>query len=327
MAIKVLAPRLTTDPQFRARFENEARAISALDHPHICALYDVGEDRGTSFIVMQYLEGETLATRLGKGPLTLGSALRVGVEIADALGKAHRAGFVHRDLKPGNIMLTKSGAKLLDFGLAKLRPVGAPGAVALSAAPTIGSPLTGAGTILGTFQYMAPEQLEGQDVDARTDIFAFGAVLYEMLTGRKAFEGKSQASLIAAILDHDPPAISTLQPLTPPALDRVLKACLAKDPDRRWQSAVDLASELTWIAELGGQESSTAHVMSRTAALRWSAAGLLAGLLAGAAGSYALLPRMGNPASASGGVTRVLVDVAPTSFAPLLPIRPHHWGI
>ena len=326
MAIKVLAPRLTTDPQFRARFENEARAISALDHPHICALYDVGEDRGTSFIVMQYLDGETLATRLGKGPLTLGSALRVGVEIADALGKAHRAGFVHRDLKPGNIMLTKSGAKLLDFGLAKAAsPV--TGATDASRLPTTPPALTAQGTILGTFQYMAPEQLEGQDVDARTDIFAFGAVLYEMLTGRKAFEGKSQASLIAAILDHDPPAISTLQPLTPPALDRVLKACLAKDPDRRWQSAVDLASELTWIAELGGQESSTAHVMSRTAALRWSAAGLLAGLLAGAAGSYALLPRMGNPASASGGVTRVLVDVAPTSFAPLLPIRPHHWGI
>ena len=184
-----------------------------------------------------------------KGALPFDQALRIAVEIADALDKAHRKGIVHRDLKPGNIMLTKSGAKLLDFGLAKLRPVGVSGAAAVSEAPTVSSPLTGAGSIVGTFQYMAPEQLEGQEADARTDIFAFGAVVYEMVTGKKAFAGKSQASLIGAILKDDPPPMSSLQPMTPPELDRVVKTCLEKDPDERWQTAHDMRKQLTWIAE------------------------------------------------------------------------------
>ena len=233
VAIKVLAPSLAADVQFRTRFTNEARSISILDHPNICALFDVGEQDGTAFLVMQYLEGETLATRLLRGAMSLADALRTGREIADALAQAHRAGIVHRDLKPGNVMLTKSGAKLLDFGLARgVRPE-AVQAVA-SVAATVAPDLTAQGTILGTFQYMAPEQLEGKDADARTDIFAFGAVLYEMLTGRRAFEGKSQASLIAAILEHEPPALTTRLPVATPTLDRIVKTCLAKNPDARW---------------------------------------------------------------------------------------------
>src|SRR5437879_6924164 len=201
---------------------------------------------------MEYLEGETLAERLKKGPLARGHVLCCFIGIADALDKAHRKGITHRDLKPGNIMLTKSGTKLLDFGLAKLR--GPQAAVAnLSALPTEGSGLTAQGTILGTLQYMAPEQLEGKEVDARTDIFAFGVVVYEMSTGKKAFEGKSQASLIAKILETEPTPKSSLQPMTPPALDRVVKTCLAKEPDNRWQTARDLEMELKWIAEGGSQ--------------------------------------------------------------------------
>ncbi len=255
VAIKVLPSHLSQDPERRQRFEREARSISSLNHPHICTLYDVGHQEDVDFLVMEYLEGETLDRRLAKGPLPTDHVLRYSVEIADALDKAHRQGIIHRDLKPANIMLTKSGAKLLDFGLAKLRqPESGATLVNLSAVPTGEErPLTGEGTILGTFQYMAPEQLEGKEADARTDIFAFGVVVYEMATGRRAFEGKSQASLIAAILEHDPPPISTLQPMVPPALDRVVKTCLAKDPDDRWQSAHDLASELRWIAEGGPQ--------------------------------------------------------------------------
>jgi serine/threonine protein kinase len=206
--------------------------VAALNHPHICTLHDIGSQDGVDFLVMEYLEGATLADKLAKGPLPLDQALRWGIEIADALDKAHRAGIVHRDLKPGNIMLTKSGAKLLDFGLAKTGASVVAG-TALSMLPPTPPNLTAQGTILGTFQYMAPEQLEGQEADARTDIFALGAVQYEMLTGKKAFEGKSQASLIAAILDHDPPPICTLRPLTPPALDRVVQKSLEKDPEAR----------------------------------------------------------------------------------------------
>src|SRR5437870_10550237 len=203
VAIKVLPPSLASDRQFRERFDREARTISQLDHPHICALYDVGEQDGTAFLVMQYLEGETLETRLKKGPLPLDQVLQIAAQIAGALDKAHTAGIVHRDLKPGNIMLTKSGAKLLDFGLAKTSPVVANSA--LSMLPTTPHNLTQQGTILGTFQYMAPEQLEGLDADARTDLFAFGAVLYEMVTGKKAFTGKTQVSLLSLILKHYPP--------------------------------------------------------------------------------------------------------------------------
>ena len=253
VAIKVLPEHVASDPELKQRFEREAKTISSLNHPHICTLYDVGREGDTDFLVMEHLEGETLAQRLTKGALPLDQALQTAIQIADALDKAHRQGITHRDLKPGNIMLTKAGAKLLDFGLAKLRPGGAAGAVGLSEAPTMSSPLTGAGSILGTFQYMAPEQLEGQEADARTDIFAFGAVVYEMVTGKKAFEGKSQASLIGAIMHSEPTPISNLQPVSPPALDRVVKKCLAKEPDRRWQAASDLHDELQWITEAGPQ--------------------------------------------------------------------------
>jgi len=248
VAIKVLATDLAADPQLRERFEREARAIAALNHPHICTLHDVGHEGDVDFLVMELLDGETLAARIGKGALPLDRALDYAVQIAAALDKAHRSGIVHRDLKPGNIMLTKSGAKLLDFGLAKrAEPVVSSGA--FSVLPTTPPNLTAQGAILGTFQYMAPEQLEGAEADDRTDIFAFGTVLYEMITGRKAFEGKSQVGLIGAILERDPAPASTLQPSCPAALDRVLQRCLAKDPDERWQSAGDLSAQLKWIGE------------------------------------------------------------------------------
>jgi Tol biopolymer transport system component/predicted Ser/Thr protein kinase len=249
VAIKVLPQHLSSSPEIRQRFEREAKTISQLSHPHICALHDVGREGDVDFLVMEYLEGETLAARLTKGALPLEQTLRFGVEIADALDKAHRQGVVHRDLKPGNVMLTKSGVKLLDFGLAKLQEAGATSPFSpLSALPTQEKALTAEGTILGTLQYMAPEQLEGKETDARTDIFALGAVLYEMATGNKAFSGTSQASLISAIMQNDPPTISSLQPMTPPALDRVVQKCLSKDPEDRWHSAADFGSELKWIA-------------------------------------------------------------------------------
>jgi len=210
VAVKILSDNLAGRAELRERFDREARTVASLNHPHICTLYDIGQQDGIDYLVMEYLEGETLAERLKEGPLPLEQVLRYAVEISDALDKAHRKGITHRDLKPANIMLTKSGTKLLDFGLAKLR--GPQGAVAnLSALPTEGSNLTAQGTILGTLQYMAPEQLEGKEADARTDIFAFGLVVYEMATGKKAFEGKSQASLIAKILEADPPSMTSLQ--------------------------------------------------------------------------------------------------------------------
>src|ERR1700716_1694290 len=228
VAIKVLPTHLADRSEWRERFEREARTIASLNHPHICTLFDIGQQAGIDFLVMEYLEGETLAQRLLKGPLPLEQVLLYAIEISDALDKAHRKGVTHRDLKPGNIMLTKTGTKLLDFGLAKLKQEVAPANVQLSQLPTADDPLTAKGTIVGTLQYMAPEQLEGKDVDARTDIFAFGAVVYEMATGKKAFDGKSQASVIGAIMTSEPPAISTLQPMAPQQLDRVVKKCLAK---------------------------------------------------------------------------------------------------
>ena len=270
VAVKILPEALAGDPQFRDRFDREARAISQLDHPHICALYDVGEQNGVSFLVMQYLEGDTLQDRLRKGALPPDQALKTAVEIASALDRAHRAGIVHRDLKPGNIMLTKTGAKLLDFGLAKSSPVVA--SAGLSMLPTTPpAAMTAQGTILGTFQYMAPEQLEGQDADARTDIFAFGATLYEMLTGTKAFEGKTHASLIGAIMHSEPTPLTTLQALTPPTLDRIVRKCLAKRADTRWQSAADLEDELRWVAETGGTPvAGTPAAPARHAWLAWT---------------------------------------------------------
>jgi serine/threonine protein kinase len=248
VAIKILADHQAGKPEMRERFDREARAISSLNHSHICTLYDVGHQDGVDYLVMEYIEGETLATRLAKGPLPLDRVLKYAIEIADALGKAHRQGITHRDLKPGNIMLTKSGAKLLDFGLAKLRLQASP-SVAISQVSTAAGAVTAPGMILGTLQYMAPEQVEGKAVDARADIFSLGAVIHEMATGKKAFEGKSQASLIAAILEREPAPISSLQPMTPPALDRVVKTCLAKDPEDRWQNVQDLKRELGWISD------------------------------------------------------------------------------
>ncbi|HKV99949.1 MAG TPA: protein kinase [Vicinamibacterales bacterium] len=250
VAIKVLPDALQLDAHFRERFEREAKSISALNHPNICTLHDIGHQDGVDYLVMEYLEGETLASRLAKGPLPLAEALKTATEIAGALDKAHRQGIVHRDLKPGNVMLTKTGAKLLDFGLAKTGAANISG-VQPTMLPTVTAPLTAQGTLLGTFQYMSPEQVEGEDADARSDVFAFGAVLHEMLTGQKAFTGKSQASLLSAILKDQPPLVSSVQPFAPPMLDRIVKTCLAKDRDDRFQSAHDLLMQLQWVAEGG----------------------------------------------------------------------------
>jgi Tol biopolymer transport system component len=256
VALKLLPPQLAADPQFRARFEREAKSVSALNHPHICTLHDVGSAtvRGEElhYLVLELIDGESLAQRLAKGPMPVEDVLRYGEQIASALDAAHRRGIVHRDLKPGNVMITRGGAKLLDFGLARSGD-GRAAVESTSSLNTLDKPLTEQGTILGTFQYMAPEQLEGQPADARTDIFALGAVLYEMATGGKAFQGKSRTSLIAAIVSSHPPAISSVQPMSPPALDHVVRKCLEKDPDDRWQSARDVTAELLWISEGGSR--------------------------------------------------------------------------
>lgn len=260
VAIKVLPARLSSDAALKQRLEREAKAISKLSHPHICSLYDIGHQDGTDFLVMEYLEGETLEQRLLRGPLPPEQTLRYAAQIADALAKAHKLGITHRDLKPANVMLTKNGAKLMDFGLAKQSgraPLDAVTEMTLEQAK-----LTSDGMIVGTFQYMAPEQLEGKEADARTDIFALGELVHEMATGKPAFSGKSRASLIAAILTAEPPPITQLQPMTPVALEHVVKKCLAKDPDERWQSASDLASELNWILAGGSQAGAAAPVIS-----------------------------------------------------------------
>ena len=330
VAIKVLPPQLAENALRRERFEREARAVSALTHPHICALFDVGEEDGLSFLVMEHLDGESLADRLARGALPLDQVLKVGAQVASALDRAHRAGIVHRDLKPGNVMLTKAGAKLLDFGLAKNVPgeqettessaptESAPGALSGgSEAPTearpdllpVGSeaptelkpgvlspgskaptdarpPLTEAGTVLGTFQYMAPEQLEGEEADGRADIWALGCLLYEMATGRAPFLGKSQASLISTIMRDVPAPVTDRQPLTPSSLDHVISRCLEKDRDDRWQSARDVAEELSWIQSSGSrrEEAGAAPPASTRPGPGWAAAaaGLLAALALGA---------------------------------------------
>ncbi len=253
VAVKVLPDAMASDPDRIARFAREAKALAALNHPRIATLYGMDEAAGRPFLVMELVDGETLAVRLNRGPLPPGEALTTAIQIAEALAAAHLAGIIHRDLKPGNVMITKDGAKLLDFGLAKASEP-AVSRVAASFLSTTPPALTEPGTILGTFQYMAPEQIEGQDADARTDLFAFGCVIYETLTGRKAFEGRTKASVIAAIMHVEPPPVSAIQPITPRALDRVMKKCLAKDPNDRWQSARDLSDELKWIAESGVAE-------------------------------------------------------------------------
>ena len=263
VAIKVLPSHLSANSQLKQRFEREAQAVSSLSHPHICALYDIGQENGTAYLVMEFLEGETLAQRLDKGSLPTEQTLRYGIQIAEALDKAHRQGIVHRDLKPGNIIITKSGAKLLDFGLAKYKELttSSPGASVLETRDN--RPLTEEGMVLGTVQYMAPEQLEGKEADPRTDIFALGELLYEMATGKRAFTGSSKASLISAILSSEPVPISQVQPLTPPALEHVVRKCLNKDSDDRWQSAHDVASELKWISEQTSQSRMTAVPVKR----------------------------------------------------------------
>ncbi|HLJ74267.1 MAG TPA: protein kinase, partial [Thermoanaerobaculia bacterium] len=242
VALKVLSADLAKTPQFKIRFSREAKAISQLSHPNICALYDIGDN----YLVMELLEGETLADRLERGPLPLPDVTRYGAQIAEALDRAHRAGIVHRDLKPGNIMITRSGVKLLDFGLAKSSAIEV---TTDGATATEQKPITQEGTIIGTLRYMAPEQLQGDETDPRTDIFAMGAVLYEMATGQRAFEGKSKADLIASILTSEPPSITAIQPLTPAALDRLVHTCLQKDRDARFQNAHDVALELGWIQD------------------------------------------------------------------------------
>jgi eukaryotic-like serine/threonine-protein kinase len=320
VAIKVLPPALATDPQFRERFAREAKSISALNDPYICALYDVGEAPATEagsthFLVMEYLEGETLAARLARGALPLPEALRIATEIASALDAAHRQGIIHRDLKPGNVFLvrragssTSSVAKLLDFGLAKFAAnVSDP---LLTAMPTATTPITAQGTILGTFQYMAPEQIEGSVVDARTDIFAFGALLYEIVTGRPAFQGKTQASLFGAILKDEPPPISQLQPVAPPALDYLVRTCLAKDPDARFQSAHDVRLQVKWIADGSNVSAPVAVTSSRGRHdARWLAAAVMAGIaLAAVAGAVGW--RAKSPPPADRVVTRFQYPLA-----------------
>ncbi len=276
VAIKILPSQFSDHEDMKARFEREARTIAGLSHPNICTLHDVGHEvpltapvapgapdaldaPGTpvDFLVLEYLEGDTLAARLERGALPLADALPIAIAIADALDKAHRQGIVHRDLKPANVMLTKAGPKLLDFGLAKWT---AGEGDSLAAQPTRAD-ITGQGMMLGTLQYMAPEQIEGKEADARTDIFAFGALLYEIITGRKAFQGKSQATLIASIMSRDPRPISEFVAISPPALEHLVERCLQKEPENRWQSAHSLAMQLRWIA-YGGAEGAAPVVES-----------------------------------------------------------------
>jgi eukaryotic-like serine/threonine-protein kinase len=301
VAVKVLPAHLSSSAELRQRLEREAKTISQLTHPHICTLHDVGHQNGTDYLVMEFLEGETLADRLSKGPLPMEQSLRIGIEVAGALDAAHKSGIVHRDLKPGNIMITKTGVKLLDFGLAKLA---APTekeisqATSLPTAMQASQPLTSRGTILGTFQYMAPEQLEGREADSRSDIFAFGCVLYEMLTGKKAFSGHSQASLITSIMGSEPPPISSIQPMVPASLDRIVKGCLAKEPEHRWSTAHDVMLQLQWIAEGGSLAGVPAPVVARRKnreKVSWAVAA--AAILAAAVFAYGYVRRAPKPAA------------------------------
>src|SRR5579863_2697230 len=313
VAIKILPTSICSDPVARQRFEREAKSISALNHPNICVLHDVGCHEGLDYLVMECVEGETLAARLQKGPLPFSELLKTGIEIANALASAHRLGLVHRDLKPSNIMLTKAGAKLMDFGLAKpvvlnpITPASTPAFTGetLTSNQSPGSPLTGVGAIIGTIQYMAPEQLEGKEADARSDIFAFGAVLYEMATGRRAFEGKSYLSVASAILHKDPPPLTTIQSDSLPPLNYVISTCLAKDPDDRFQTAHDVKLQLCWITQAASNplSSSTVDAASRKWIVEF---GLAAATLV--LGLFFLKLRTQPPASDL-GITRLTIPL------------------
>jgi serine/threonine protein kinase len=293
VAIKVLNSAVVSSPELKQRFEREARIISRLNHPHICTLHDVGHQDGTDFLVMEYLEGETLAQRLTKSALAIPDVLKIAIDILDGLDQAHRAGVVHRDLKPGNVMLTNVGAKLLDFGLAKPAVAGtsssAASAPVFSAAMTLSSPspqspLTSSGALVGTVQYMAPEQFQGKEADVRSDIFAFGAMLFEMATGRRPFLGKTQIKVVSAILEDDPPSASQLRSGLAPAMDDVIRTCLQKVPDDRYHSAHDIALELKRISELSKQRLPEPKSISKL----WLAAALLLGVVLGGLAFYFL---------------------------------------
>lgn len=326
VAIKILPAHLSGDSELKARFEREARAVSALNHPHICHLYDVGAQDGAAFLVMEYLEGESLADRLRKGTLPLKQALEFGIQIADALATAHRTGILHRDLKPGNVMLTAGGAKLLDFGLAKSSPAVTGSAAAAIRGMTPSTPtltiadlsspsedLTQRGTVVGTFQYIAPEVLRGAEADARSDIFGLGCVLYEMVTGRKAFEGKTQLSVMTAILEKDPEPVSMLQAMSPPAFDHLVKTCLAKNPEERFQAALDVKLELKWIAEGGAQPHP--GKLPKLSRLPWLAAGVALLIAVAAIAAY-----ISKPSGQSAAVVRSsILAPAGTAFVTLAP--------
>jgi serine/threonine protein kinase len=281
VAVKILPSHLSENPEAKERFDREARTISSLNHPNICTLHDVGHQDGVDYLVMEYLEGETLASRLDKGALAPDQVLKYGIEICEGLEIAHRTGLVHRDLKPANIMLTQTGVKLMDFGLAKSLPARASAGASLAetlSSPAANSPLTEKGMVVGTFQYMSPEQVQGKEVDGRSDIFSLGAVLYEMVTGKRAFEGKSQLSVAAAILEYEPAPIGSVRPMTPAVLDHAIICCLAKNPEDRWQTARDLALELKWTAKSGAQTGIFTPAGQRKIGrqwLAWSVAALL----------------------------------------------------
>ena len=326
VAVKVLPEHLITSPDVRTRFEREARAISSLNHPHICTLHDIGREGDTDYLVMELVEGETLAQRLEKGALPATDLLRIGTQVADALDRAHRAGIVHRDLKPGNIMITRSGAKLMDFGLARRAAEGGPAGpssgtgvtiAALTQSPTVASPLTAQGTLVGTFLYMAPEQLEGKEADARSDIWSLGCILYEMATGRRAFEGKSQASLIGAIMHSEPAPISATSATVAPALDALVRACLAKDPDERIQTAHDIKLQLSWISQPASQLSAAAPALPKRAPSREPLAWALAGLAIVAAAFFAW--RGAQLASSPASQVRFTIPIPPTISSADLP--------
>jgi serine/threonine protein kinase/Tol biopolymer transport system component len=314
VAIKVLPQHLSSNAEVRARFEREAKTVSSLNHPNICTLFDVGREGETDYLVMELIDGETLAGRVAKGALSANDALKLAIEIADALDKAHRAGIIHRDLKPGNVMLTKSGAKLMDFGLARVTGLAGGSSngatmAALTQSPTIAHPLTAEGTIVGTFQYMSPEQLDGREADVRSDVWALGCVVYEMTTGRRAFNGATQASLISAIMRDQPRSMTELAPMSPPPLERVVLQCLAKDPDDRWQSAGDIKRELDWIRT--GSSSSVTALPPRRRVRRTRTVAVVAGAVVAAAALAFVLGKRQSPQGESDRLIRFEIASPP----------------